>query len=358
MSNIHSLHINGSNLFGGAERFLLRLVNALNEDGQKASIILRPKSPMLNEILKDTSVSRYPMVNKWDLLSTIQIKNHIHKTKPDVVQTYMGRATRLTRVPKSLNIPHIARLGGYYKIDGYYRHADAWVGNTKGLCDYLVQQRLPQNRVYHISNFVDTQKQAHSQAELKETQKRLGIPNDGIILFALGRLVNVKGFDVLIKALSILTEKMKDRPVHLILAGTGSSEKQLKQQASELKLNDKIHFIGWQQDSSQYFQMCDLFVCPSNQETLGNVILEAWSHKKAVLSTNTAGGKELIEPETSGLITPIGDSQAMAEHILEILKMSEGEKSEIGENGFKTLVKNHSKTAILNQYKELYKELI
>ena len=48
----------------------------------------------------------------------------------------------------------MARLGGYYKIDGYYRHAHAWVGNTQDICDFMVKEGLPPERVFYIGNFV------------------------------------------------------------------------------------------------------------------------------------------------------------------------------------------------------------
>lgn len=62
----------------------------------------------------------------------------IRERQPDVVQTYMGRATSLTRLPGVSRALHVVRLGGYYKIDGYDRHADAWIGNTRDICTYRI----------------------------------------------------------------------------------------------------------------------------------------------------------------------------------------------------------------------------
>ena len=76
-----------------------------------------------------------PMRNGWDLLSVLKIRRLIRNTGPLIVQTYMGRATRLTRLPRDSAAIHVARLGGYFKIKGYYQHAHAWVGNTRGICD-------------------------------------------------------------------------------------------------------------------------------------------------------------------------------------------------------------------------------
>src|SRR5690625_3524083 len=106
----------------------------------------------------------------------------------------MGRATRLTRLPPSSSAVHIARLGGYYKIRGYYEHAHAWVGNTKALCDYLVREGLPAARVFHIGNFV-AEPATVSDDELATLRMQLGLPDDALVLMTLGRFIDIKGFD-------------------------------------------------------------------------------------------------------------------------------------------------------------------
>lgn len=76
------------------------------------------------------------MFATWDRYSRYKINRHIDEFRPDVVQTYMGRATRIVH-PHADRLPvHLARLGGYYKLKGY-RHAHAWVGNTHGIDAYL-----------------------------------------------------------------------------------------------------------------------------------------------------------------------------------------------------------------------------
>ena len=56
----------------------------------------------------------------------------------------------------------------------------------------------------------------------------------------------------------------------------------------------------------------DILVCPSRHEPLGNVVLEAWAHRRVVVAVNSDGPGALIEDGRTGLLTPIDDSAALA----------------------------------------------
>ena len=150
-----SIHVLGGRQFGGADQFYVRLIRALRDAGQEVTAINRVGSPVAQALAHDgVAQVHFPFANGWDAWTAWRLRALIGAREPCVVQTYMGRATRLTRLPATSRAIHIARLGGYYKIDGYYRHAHAWIGNTKALCDYLVQSGLPAERVFLIGNFV------------------------------------------------------------------------------------------------------------------------------------------------------------------------------------------------------------
>ena len=140
---ISNLHIISSKTSGGAERFCLRLAHALRQDGWETSLLLRHGSILAPHVSSKIQVCQTTMATAWDPWSRWQIARAIRRLKPELIQTYMGRATRLTRLRGHAAV-HVARLGGHYRLTGYC-HADAWIGNTKGLCDYLIDQGLPRN---------------------------------------------------------------------------------------------------------------------------------------------------------------------------------------------------------------------
>lgn len=351
-----SLHILGSPGLGGAERFFIRLVNGLAERQEGIGAVVRPKSPVARFLHPGVVVHPVPMINGWDVFSAFRIRALIHRIRWPVVQTYMGRATRLTRLPRHSGAVHIARLGGYYKIRGYYTHAHAWIGNTKGICDYLIRNGLPAQRVFHIPNFVATPPPV-SEETLKTLRSTWHIPEEAWVVFSLGRFVPKKGFTDLLAAFSRLARSIASRPLILVVAGDGPHSSALQRQCEALGVDPHVRFVGWQDDPAPFFALSHVFVCPSRHEPLGNVILEAWSHAVPVVSTETVGAVELIAEGENGILTPVSDPAAMARAIRNLLE-DEGLRRHLGENGRKTVMAHYSEARVIGQYLDLYEKLV
>ncbi len=352
---ISSLHIIGSKGPGGAENFYTRLILALHEAGSPVQAVNPPASPVATTLGNRITQTHISMRSVYDLVSRWQISSLVKQEQPDIVQTYMGRATRLTHLRPGTDPIHIARLGGYYNLKGY-RHAHAWIGNTRGITDYLVRNGLPHQKVFYIGNFVDPvlERDEQSMQAIRQEHK---IPPYALMICSVGRLHPNKAFDTLLNAFSRLPAEISDRPVHLLIAGDGDLKAALHSQAQTLDIETRVHWAGWQVDVGPYYHMADVFVCPSRHEPLGNVILEAWAHHCPVISTNTAGGTELIRDGNNGLLTDIDDPKSIAGKLLDLLQATPQDRLVLADNGLKTVQQNFSKKAIVNQYLSVYQQL-
>ncbi|MBS1213290.1 MAG: glycosyl transferase, group 1 family protein, partial [Proteobacteria bacterium] len=245
---------------------------------------------------------------------------------------------------------------GYYKIDGYYRHAHAWIGNTRGICDYLVQSGLPAERVFQIGNFVPDPIQ-RSAEEIDALRRAWEIPEDARVLFALGRLIEKKGFADLLRALARLPPEIDGRPWRMLIAGDGPLADALKAGTREFGLESHVRWLGWQDPPDACYGMADAFICPSRIEPLGNVILEAWNYGLPVISTKTTGALELIEDGSRGLLCEIGDDAGLADAILAVLSAPESDRAAIGAAGQAFLRDHFGREAIVRDYLALYERL-
>ena len=150
--------------------------------------------------------------------------------------------------------------------------------------------------------------------QAKAIRESFGSP---LILF-LGRLIYYKGVNFLIEA-------MKTVDAHLVVAGEGHLEPELRQQAVDLGIADRIHFVGTVSDEdlvAHYFAS-DLFVLPSTEESeaFGFVQLEAHACGVPVVSTNLPTGVPYAnKDEFTGLIVPPADARALASAINRVLK--------------------------------------
>ncbi len=354
---MHSFHIIGSRRLGGAESFFMRLVGALDaRPDHRASAIVRPGSGVERELAGRVALHPVAMRGRWDLPSRWAVSRLVRRQRPDIVQTYMTRATVTTHLPPGRGTVHVARLGGFYKI-ARFTHAHAWVGNTRAICDYLIEGGMAPERVFYIGNFVEPPEPLPPGA-LDALHKELSIPPGARVILALGRMVEKKGFQDLLPAFAALPAETAGRPNHLLLVGDGPLRGELEAQAGSLGIAGRVHWAGWQTRTSPYYQLADLFVCPSRHEPLGNVILEAWNHRLPVLSTASHGALELIEEGTNGLLVPCGDVAALTGAMEELLRCDQARLAALGEAGWRRVEADYRPEVVVGAYLDLYRKLL
>ena len=356
-----SLQLVGSKAMGGAERWFLRFAVALGARGARAELGIRRGSDLddLAGNLPPLPLHRLPFLSVWDPWSRLAVSRLIRRRRPDLVQTYMGRATRLTRLspdPNGGRGPiHVARLGGYYKLDPYL-HAHAWIGNTRGLCDWMVRQGLPAGRVFHIYNFADPVRPV-AEAEVAALRATLALPRDALVLLAPGRFVPVKGHADLLEAMAILPREIGGRPLRLILLGDGPLRPELERQASRLGIADRLVWPGWQTDPGPFFRLADQVVFPSlEEETLGNVILEAWAWGRPLLTSLFRGAREIARHGEDAWCVPCRDPRALAAGIRTLIEDPLLAAAMV-EHGGRRVQAEFGRDAIVSQYLDLYRTL-
>ena len=141
-------------------------------------------------------------------------------------------------------------------------------------------------------------------------------PADPVIILSVGRLVEKKGYDLLLNALANLPAGLAWRFVHI---GGGEEKHALQRQAEALNLSGRIEWRGAQPQEEVMAAVgeADLFVLASriaesgDRDGLPNVLMEAQSQALACLSTSISAIPELIEDGRSGLLVPPDDPPAL-----------------------------------------------
>lgn len=154
----------------------------------------------------------------------------------------------------------------------------------------------------------------------ESARESLGLPKDKKILFSLGALIERKGFNYLIQAMSEVIKHRKD--VLCFIGGSGPLKGKLQKQINELGLQDHVKLLGFVPDDELYLWMnsADVFVLPSLSESFGLVQLEAMAVGTPVVATYNGGSEEIITSEDYGLLCPPKDSKCLAEKILTALE--------------------------------------
>lgn len=283
---------------GGAELFFERLCAALARAGDDVLPVIR-RDPGRAGRLREAGLAPVQLGfgGPFDFLTPTRLAAALDRFAPRVVMAWMSRAARIA--PPGAWVL-VGRLGGYYDLRNF-RACEHLAANTQGLVEWIVGQGWPAERVHHLPNFVPD-----LDGAVPTPRAELGALDGVPLLLALGRLHRNKAFDVLIRALPDVPD------AHAVIAGEGPERARLEQLASEAGVASRVHLPGWRQDTAALLAACDVLVCPSRQEPLGNVVLEAWSARRPVVAAAAAGPAELVAGGETGLLVPPEDAGALA----------------------------------------------
>lgn len=342
------MQVCGANKPGGAESHFLRFCLALDHTEAVRVIAVVRKGSWLAEQFKATSVRVYelPFMARWDLYTRYQLKRIAQREQAQVAQCWMSRAASLMpRVDGTLNL---GRLGGYYALKNFTRMH--WlVGATDDLARHIRDGGHPAERTAVIPNFVNPAKPEDLQCS-QRLRQQLRLEGKKV-LFTPARLHGVKGLDTAIAALTQLPEQYV-----YIIAGQGPEEASLQQQVTQLGLQQRVHFVGWTDNISQYCHISDLFIVPSRHEPFGSVLLEAWSHQLPLVSSDSQGASAITRHEDNALIFPKDDSAALVRHIMRLAD-DEALRQQLIHNGYATLNRHYATAPVMQAYIDLYRRM-
>jgi len=288
---------------GGAEEFFMRLARAFAARRIDQQVVIRTHDERRATFGRDNVVAaELPFGGWFDRRTVPELTNIMNRFRPDIVLSFMNRATRAVARARSGyagNLVHVARHGGYYDLK-YYAGCDHLVGNTPDIVAHMIDRGWPTERAHYLPNFVD------AAPAPPVPRAELDTPDDAPLSLALGRLHRNKAFDVLVDALV-------DLPDHwLWLAGSGPEEDALKSRAAAAGVAGRVRFLGWRSDIAALLSAADILVCPSRHEPLGNVVIEGWAHQTPVVACASQGPRQLIMDGVDGLLVPIDDAKALA----------------------------------------------
>ena len=173
-------------------------------------------------------------------------------------------------------------------------------------------------------------------------------------LFAIGRVVPQKGFDVLIDAYARLSARVADAP-DLLIAGDGAERDALQKRVGDLGLTGRVHLIGFadRPTAVSLFRGCEMFILPSRHEPQGIVNLEAMACARPVIASRVGGVPEIVLDGVTGLLVPGEDASALAQALESLLADPQKAKA-LGDAGRARVVAEFTWPRIADQYFEIY----
>ena len=211
--------------------------------------------------------------------------------------------------------------------------ADAVVCLSAGLQREIVQRGIPADKVHVIPNGVD----CHTFVPRPKDQAllaRLGLA-DKVVVGYVGSLVEYEGIDTLIRAGAWLEQQ--GVPIRILIVGDGTAKPQLMDVARRCRVENIVSFIGRipHTEVLAYYSVLDICVFPRKNVAICHIVpplkpYEAMAMGKAVVVSDVAALREMVEEGQTGLVCKADDRQALAAQIRRLVE-DRGLRARLGE---------------------------
>jgi len=294
----------------------------------------------------------------------------MHRSKFDVLHSHLGSTLNaiLVGTARLFGLPSVARMatGGQWNdfvemrswpkaslgpaLAPLLKRADRFVVLTEESIPPLARD-VPADRIKCIPNAIEPPAERWVSADLPRRRQELGLTSAQPFIFAAGRLVPAKGFDVLIRAVAAA-----GRPP-LYLAGEGTEQDRLARQARELGV--ELHLLGKipSANVSQWMLAASVVAAPSYIEGISNTVLEATTLGCPVVASRISGNLAVIDDGVTGLLVDAGDAEALANAITRLLG-DDAAAAALGERARADVPARFGVEALVARYSALYEEVV
>lgn len=349
---------------GGAERVMVQLANSFQGRGLRVVVLLaHATGPRLREL--HAAIPVHQLGGRGVAAALPELVAYIRRTKPaallstldhaNIIATlsaYLARS-RVRVVIRQASDPNrqepLTFVGSVitHLRNRAYRHADHVVVLSEHIrCSLVSGRRLDPGRVSVVPNPVVVDRLEELASERIE-HAWLSDRSDGRpLVVAAGRLHEVKDYPTLLRAVAIASQH---EPLKLAILGDGPDREALVRLTAELGISGHVLFAGYQQNPYPWLARADVVALSSRSEGMPNVLLEAMALGRPVVATNPPGSpSELLDHGRLGKLVPVGDAEAMATAILEVLA---GDRPP--DDALRAAVSSHGIEIVSERYLEL-----
>ncbi|MDQ3000752.1 MAG: glycosyltransferase family 4 protein [Fibrobacterota bacterium] len=358
---------------GGLQRVVIDLAQGLKRLGHDAHICsLRGSGPLEAEI-RGRGIPVWAMpwpekgADRWMFAKVFRL---LKEQRYDVIHTHNtqafldgGLAALLARVPARVHTDHARAFPDKLRYMAMERVMSNFYGKVVGVSAHTVEnlrryEGISRKRLAVILNGIDG---AWYRAERNRLEGLKGVAGlrheaglDGFKhVFGLGvRLEEQKGIRYLLEAMPAILARHPD--CALAVAGTGSLERELRDRAVALGVEDNVRFLGAYPELTSFYPLIDFFVLPSLWEGLPLCLLEAMSLGLPIIATRVGGVGDLLEDGRSARLTPPMDAAALAEAVTGFLDRPEAAQ-ELGRAARRDFDARYDSGVMVRQYLEMYR---
>jgi len=301
------------------------------------------------------------------------VHQHIIYGANPLAQLHLGaiaRAQGLWQVVKITSTEKISLMQQYWPASiELLKQADAVIALNDAIYNELIEAGILHKAIVCIPNGVNTALFSPAASWQKRVlRQRLGLPLHGTLFLFVGRLVEKKGLDVLLKAWA--AHERHEGTSRLLVIGDDCADRAKSQTGRNTPCGEKgkayarrlgLHNILWLGAQEHrvlpwYYKACDCLVLPSRNEGCPNVVLEAMSTGLPVIGTRIPGIEKLVSDGCEGLIIEV-DHEAQLTCALNRIQGNPDIATKLGQQARSRALEEFSLDRVSSSYESLYSQL-
>ncbi|MDR3725760.1 MAG: glycosyltransferase [Terracidiphilus sp.] len=366
MSHVAML-IPGLDRVGGAEQQVILLATGMRRRGWKVTVItLSGAGGRAADEFHAAGVAFLSLgmcKGLADPRGWIRFHRWLKQQAPDVVHAHLPHAAWLARwsrlvapVPVLVDTLHSSYTGTLGRRLGYRWSnwlPDLVTAVSQAVADaHLSASMVTQEKLTVLPNGVDVEVWRPDATVRIAIRRELGLEKE-FLWFAAGRLEPVKDYPTLLLAFARTLDDSR-----LVIAGSGPLQGELTRLTATLKLENRVRFLGFEQNVRRWMQAADGFVLSSRWEGLPMSLLEAAACALPTVATDVPGTREVIADGHTGWLVPGCDSTALGEAMNRMTQTPPEKRDAMGQKARRQVIERYSLGAVLDQWEALYQNLL
>ncbi len=371
MDKLNILFTDSLEIYGGGEFFVYILAKYLQSSCHNIFISC-PENSLLNKKCSGIGIKvfhlDYPKKGTGNLSRIIGgLKRIIKNENIQIVHSntnYDRTASAFATIGTHAN--HAASIHSYYSIQRNLTHLirnkyyiKQFIASGEKIKQLLMKNdRIPEDKITSINLGIDINEMKRDKVKRKTRREIFNISDNEIVIGNVGRLVEFKGQENLIRGFALLNKKHPN--TKLIITGSGELESKLKLVCSELSVDDKVIFTGFIEKLDEIYSAFDIYVhssVPGTEELFPFAILNAMAHELPVIATDTGEINKMVSKENNGFLINNNEPELIAEKI-EILVLNKEKRISFGSESLKIVKEKFTLEQMGSHILNIYEKIL
>ncbi|WP_208639646.1 N-acetyl-alpha-D-glucosaminyl L-malate synthase BshA [Halobacillus trueperi] len=360
---------------GGSGVIATELGKLLAEKGHEIHFVASQVPFRLNRVYPniyyhEVEVSNYPVFQHppYDLALAAKMADvinreeldilHVHYAMPHAICAILAKqmCERDVKIITTLHGTDITVLGIDSSLKQMIRfgieQSDRVTAVSQSLVDQTKEMLHTDRSIDVIYNFVDERE--YYRKDEQRLKEHYGIHEEDAVLIHISNFRRVKRVTDVIKTFAAVAEQM---PAKLLLVGDGPEYSECHQLVQQLGLEDRVLFLGKQENVSELLSISDLKLLLSEKESFGLVLLEAMACGVPCIGTNIGGIPEVIDHGETGFIAELGNVEQISYFAKKVLENKDLHQT-MAEQSKRVVQNKFATNTILRQYETLYEQVL